>query len=195
MTELVGDVLVFKRRRPDPPVEQAEDKDSRAVRVGQLVLQTFEHRRTQLTTKSTICATAASGVIVLTIQIFLADPATEPPVRALGFVAMACAALALLQGLNVIKKLSRRTRSKRSRSHLLFFGSYVEMDSGQAFERIVNVTEEEYIRELATQIVELSRNLRARYDALGRAYVWLTIAVIAFTVTLGVQQVYLFMSS
>jgi hypothetical protein len=186
-------VSVFSRRRPEPPDEQAEDH-TQAVQAGHLVLQTFENRRTQLTARSTICATAASGVIVLVIQIFLANPSTRLPVRVLGMFTLSCAALALLAGLSVIKKLSRRTRATRSREHLLFFGTFVALSADEAYERITNVTDEVYLRELAIQAVELSRNLRRRYDALGKAYLWLSTSVVAFVLTLLAQQGYLIFS-
>lgn len=190
MIERVGDVVLFKRRQPELPAEQPAAPEALPVQVGQLVLQTFEHRRNQLTTKSTICATAASGVIVLVIQIFLVSPATRVPVRLLGLAALICAALALIEDLNVIKKLSKRTRSKRSRKHILFFGTFVDLQPDEAHSKFVELTEEQYVHELAVQAVELSRNLRSRYDALGKAHRWLTAAVAMFVATLAVQQVF-----
>ncbi|MEU4762325.1 Pycsar system effector family protein [Actinosynnema sp. NPDC023794] len=186
-------MLVFKRRRQRLPDEQPESRSAPAIPVqaALLVLQTFEHRRNQLTTKSTICATAASGIVVLVIQVFLANPATPIPVRGLGLLTLCLAALALLEGLNVIKKLPKKTRSKRSRKHLLFFGTFVALTADEAYEKVADLSEEDYARELAAQAVELSRNLRMRYDALGKAHRWLSTAIVVFVLALVVQQVYI----
>jgi hypothetical protein len=193
MIDEVDEVLVFKRRRPEPPTERPEDQADLAVplQAGHLILQTFEHRRNQLTTKSTICATAASGIVVLVIQVILTNPSTQFWVRVLGVLTLCLAALALIEVLNVIKKLSKKTRGKRNRRHLLFFGTFVSLNADEAYERIASLSEEDYVREMAAQAVELSRNLRTRYDALGKAYRWLSAAVIAFVVSIIAQQVYI----
>lgn len=170
------------------PAPSNDDEYKMPIKAGELILQTFELRRAQLIAKATIAATASSGLIVLTLQAILLPVATQIVPRLVAIGAILFATMSLLENLNVIKKLGRRTRKTRSRTHMLYFGTFAKLDATAATTKLRSVDASAYLAELASQAVAISRNLRARYDALGRAYRWLAGAIAFFLVALIAQQ-------
>ncbi|MEV6505537.1 Pycsar system effector family protein [Streptomyces sp. NPDC051642] len=120
----------------------------------------------------------------------LQSDSTRLPVRIVSLIAVIFSMLSLVEGLNVIKKLSKRSSRGRSRSHLLYFGTFARLSAPEAVAALSAVDDSRYLAELAAQSVSLAKNLRMRYDALGKAYRWLAVSVVAFVVALAVQQAY-----
>lgn len=168
--------------------------DSVSIRAAELMLQTLEESRSQMTAKSTVCAAAASGIIVVTLQfVFEGRSAPWLPSAILGLGALVTAAAALLQGLNIIRKLGRKDRLKggampRNRKHLFYFGSHVKSTCDETQTRFRCLDERMYLKELSEQTVSLSRNLRQRYDALAMAYRFTGIAVVLFVLAIAINQ-------
>lgn len=180
----------LSRRSSRPPAPSVSPPPQAAVRAAEFMLQTFEQRRNQLIAKATISATAASGLIVLVLQTMLQPDSTRLAVRIIASVTVLFSMLSLLEGLNITKKLSKRSSRNRSRTHLLYFGIFARLDAQGAVAALSKIDEAQYLAELAAQAVSLAKNLRMRYDALGNAYRWLALSVAAFVVALALQQAY-----
>jgi len=154
------------------------------IRMAELAIQTLEARRNQLTAKSTICAAAASGIIVGTLQ-FLAPAIPRHPLLVTPFAAggVICGMMALIESLNVIKRLGRKARAARwETAHLLHFRTIAGLPAETINARLAAMNQVSYIRELAWQAKSLARNAEGRYAALGRSYKWLAIGAVCFAI-------------
>lgn len=164
---------------------EIEDTGEIGMRMGELLLETLERRRDQLTMKSTVCAAAATALIFGAAQFLLnglAHPTLWTAVPGVGVILAAGAAL--VESLNVVKRLPRRGRGTRRATvrHMLHFQTAARLGSADTALRLRGITAGEYIDELGMQAASLARNIAMRYTALGRAYVWIVICVACFVV-------------
>jgi hypothetical protein len=174
-----------------PPPSTANTRSLQTpLRAAEFILQTFEQRRNQLVAKATISATAASGVIVLVLQTMLQPSSTALVVRVVALVAVLLSALSLIEGLNIIRTLSKKSGKSRSKAHVLYFGAFAKLDVASAVATLAKMDDSQYLAELGAQAVSIAKNLRMRYDALGKAYRWLALSVLTFGAALAVQQIY-----
>ena len=174
-----------RRKMARPTPGQSEVSREVGIRAGELLLETLEKRRDQLTMKSTVCAAAASALIFGAVQ-FLLNSLTRPTLWSAlpGLGVILCAGVALVESLNVIKRLPRRGRKARqSRArHILHFQSAVQLGATGTTLKLRDMNADEYLNELGMQATSLARNIAMRYRALGHAYVWLSLCVACFVI-------------
>jgi hypothetical protein len=163
-----------------------ETENEIGMRAGELILDTLEKRRDQLSTKSTVCAAAATALLFGAVQ-FLLNGLSRPGLWSgiPGVAVIACAGVALVESLNVVKRLPRRGRKIRQSSvhHILHFQTITRLGADSVSRKLRYMTAEGYMSELAAQANSLAKNIEMRYKALGHAYVWLSLAV--FFLVLG----------
>jgi hypothetical protein len=120
----------------------------------------------------------------------LQSSSTEVAVRVVALVAVLLSALSLVEGLNIIRKLSKKSSKNRSKVHVLYFGTLAKLDVASAVATLAKMDDNQYLAELGAQAVSIAKNLRMRYDALGKAYRWLALSVLTFGAALAIQQIY-----
>jgi hypothetical protein len=150
------------------------------VRAAELILETLEKRRDQLATKSTVCAAAATALLFGSVQFLLnglSHPGLWSGVPGIGVIV--CAGVALVESLNVVKRLPRRGRKVRQSNvhHILHFQTITRLGAARTAKRLLYMTTDDYLSELTAQANSLAKNIGMRYKALGHAYVWLSLAV------------------
>jgi len=181
---------MFGARPNGGPSRQPSPRDERlGIRAGETLLYVLEERRNQLAQKATVSVAAASGIIVVCLQFVLSSVDATTLSRGLALVAVLAAALSLVHALNVIRALGRRQISRRSRTHLFYFGTITKLGTAGTEARLTSMSEREYIRELSIQADSLSRNLRERYQALKSTYRLITIAVVLLSLAIVTQEV------
>jgi hypothetical protein len=156
------------------------DNDKVGIRAAELILETLEKRRDQLATKSTVCAAAATALLFGSVQFLLnglSHPGLWSGIPGIGVIV--CAGVALVESLNVVKRLPRRGRKVRQSSvqHILHFQAITRLGPERTAKRLQYMTTDQYLRELTAQASSLAKNIGMRYKALGHAYVWLALAV------------------
>lgn len=153
------------------------------------MLSTLESRRDQLASRSSVCLAAASGLLVLAVQLILeicdmVDYTQFLLVIILLLVTILFCCFSIVTSLDLIKKISRKKHmgknQKESDPNIFFFGWTAKQSEKELDSLLADLTLRQHIEYEARQSISLSKNLEYRYQQLSKMYTFFVVGLIFY---------------
>ncbi len=150
---------------------------------NQQIISTLENRRQEINSKANVYIAFSVALIAGCLAVLNATSAPSAYTSMVLVAAIIVALSALWNFVGLIRSLPSRSRSKDEKGRLLFFGWLAGKTPEYVLAQIATLDGPSWNKEVAQQIVALSKNIKFRYDNQKVAINRLRLAIILFGVS------------